>query len=107
MKKRQVRSAKGEIVDFDLLNIKQQMATMPASTDVLARQNIIEKRVNRRVSKKTEAEREIIEVDTQITNNENITSDESIKYIDENKESTEVINEENELKNTTKLKNKK
>ncbi len=107
MKKRQVRSAKGEIVDFDLLNIKQQMATMPASTDVLARQNIIEKRVNRRVAKKTEAEREIIEVDTQITNNENITSDESIKYIDENKESTEVINEENELKNTTKLKNKK
>lgn len=107
MKKRQVRSAKGEIVDFDLLNIKQQMATMPASTDVLARQNIIEKRVNRRVAKKTQAEREIIEVDTQITNNENITSDESIKYIDENKESTEVINEENELKNTTKLKNKK
>jgi ribosomal protein S21 len=43
-----VRSAKGEIVDFDLLKIKQQMQTTPKPVEVKAREDFIEKRLKRR-----------------------------------------------------------
>jgi len=46
-----VRSAKGELVDFDLLKIKQQIASSPPTTDVRARQDFIDKRLRHRVKK--------------------------------------------------------
>lgn len=48
---KRVRSAKGEMVDFDLLKIKEQIATAPAPQDVRARQDFIEKRLRRRLKK--------------------------------------------------------
>lgn len=48
---KKVRSSKGEMVDFDLLKIKQQIGSAPPSADVRARQNFIEKRLRRRVKK--------------------------------------------------------
>ncbi len=48
---RKVRSAKGEMVDFDLLKIKEQIASAPPTTDVQARQNFVDKRLRRRVKK--------------------------------------------------------
>ena len=48
---KRVRSAKGQIVDFDLLKIKEQMAAAPPTTDVKARQNFVDKRLRRRVKK--------------------------------------------------------
>lgn len=48
---KKVRSAKGEMVDFDLLKIKQQIGSAPPPTDVRARQDFIEKRFRRRVKK--------------------------------------------------------
>lgn len=48
---KKVRSARGELVDFDLLKIKEQMASAPTPTDVRARQNFIEKRLRRRLKK--------------------------------------------------------
>jgi len=46
---KRVRSARGEVVDFDLLRIKEQMASHPPSTDVRARQDFIDKRLSRRL----------------------------------------------------------
>ena len=48
---KKVRSAKGELVDFDLLKIKEQMASAPPPTDVRARQDFIERRLRRRLKK--------------------------------------------------------
>lgn len=42
------RSAKGELVDLDLLKIKQTLASSPAPTEVAAREDFIEKRLSRR-----------------------------------------------------------
>lgn len=48
---KKVRSARGEMVDFDLLKIKEQMASAPPPTDVRARQDFIEKRMRRRIKR--------------------------------------------------------
>lgn len=48
------RSARGEVVDFDLLKIKEQIAANPAPTDVKARQNFVDRRLRRRVKSATE-----------------------------------------------------
>jgi hypothetical protein len=50
---RKVRSAKGEVVDFDLLKIKEQIASAPTPTEVKTRQDFIENRLKRRLKKKT------------------------------------------------------
>lgn len=48
---KKVRSARGEILDFDLLKIKEKMTTKPAPTDVRRRQDFIDKRLRRRIKK--------------------------------------------------------
>lgn len=52
---RKVRSAKGEIVDFDLIDIKQQMANIPTHVSVALRQQYIDE-------KTTKAKRQAAEV---------------------------------------------
>ncbi len=49
---KRVRSAKGEMVDFDFLKIKQQLASAPPPIEVKDRQNFIENRLKRRLKKK-------------------------------------------------------
>jgi hypothetical protein len=46
-----VKSAKGELVNFDLLRIKQQIASAPQTTTVAARQNFIDNKLKRRIKK--------------------------------------------------------
>jgi len=46
-----VRSARGAIVDFDLLRIKEQIASSPKTTNVQAREDFIDKKLNRRLKK--------------------------------------------------------
>lgn len=48
---KKVRSAKGELVDFDLLQVKEQISNQPTPQDVRARQDFIEKRLRRRLKK--------------------------------------------------------
>ena len=48
---RQSRSARGEIVNFDLLQIKDQMAAAPKPVEVKAREDFIEKKLRRRVKR--------------------------------------------------------
>ena len=48
---KKVRSARGEIVDFDLMKIKEQIASAPTPLEVKARQNFIENRMKRRIKK--------------------------------------------------------
>lgn len=46
-----VRSARGAMVDFDLLRIKQQMASAPKTTTVQAREDFIDQKFKRRLKK--------------------------------------------------------
>ena len=46
-----VRSARGEMVDFDLLKIKEQIASSPKPTEVKQRENFIDKKLRRRLKK--------------------------------------------------------
>ena len=48
---KQVRSAKGQLVDFDLLKIKQQIASAPKPTNVQAREAFIDQKFKRRIKK--------------------------------------------------------
>lgn len=63
------RSARGEIVDFDLIKIKQQMASSPKTTNVKAREDFIDQKYKRRIRKlKKDVITQVkpIEVDTPI-----------------------------------------
>ena len=44
-----VRSAKGELVDFDVLKIKEQMASAPPPAAVRARRDFVDQRLRRRL----------------------------------------------------------
>lgn len=46
-----VKSARGALVDFDLLRIKQQMASAPKTTTVQAREDFIDQKFKRRLKK--------------------------------------------------------
>jgi len=48
-----VRTARGLIVDFDLIKIKQQLADMPVPTEVKTRENFVEKRLKRKLRTKS------------------------------------------------------
>lgn len=45
------RSARGTIVDFDLLKIKQNLGAKPRTLEVKAREDFIDKRLRRRLRK--------------------------------------------------------
>lgn len=45
------RSAKGEMVDFDLLKIRQKLTAQPVTLDVKAREDFIDKKLRRRMKK--------------------------------------------------------
>lgn len=46
-----VRSAKGKEVDFDMLKIKQQIASAPKPTSVKAREDFIDQKFKRRLKR--------------------------------------------------------
>ena len=48
-----VKSARGAVVDFDLLKIKQQIASAPKTTDVQAREDFIDQKFKRRLKRMT------------------------------------------------------
>lgn len=48
---RSVKSARGDTVDFDLLKIKQQIASAPKTTNVKAREDFIDQKFKRRLKK--------------------------------------------------------
>lgn len=50
-----VKSARGELVDFDLLKIKQQIASAPKTTQVQAREDFIDQKFKRRLKRMTNA----------------------------------------------------
>jgi hypothetical protein len=52
--KKVTRSARGVVVDFDLLKIKQQIATAPKTTDVKARETFIDQKFKRRLKRLTQ-----------------------------------------------------
>ena len=49
---KRVKSARGQLVDFDLLKIKEQIASAPPPVDVQQRQDFVERRLRRKVKKK-------------------------------------------------------
>lgn len=69
MAKRAVRSAKGEVVDFDLLRIKAQIASAPKTTNVQAREDFIDAKFKRRLKrvKRNVAQPQLAEVKVEPT----------------------------------------
>ena len=67
---KKTRSAKGEVIDFDLLKIKAQIASAPKPTDVRKREDFIDKKLRRRVKRvQRKVEQTAIEVEPTITDN--------------------------------------
>lgn len=60
---RKVRSARGELVDFDYLKIKEQLASAPPPVEVKTRQDFIENRLKRRMKKKPSVEKTEVNVE--------------------------------------------
>lgn len=48
-----VKSARGEVVDFDLLKIKQQIASAPKTIQVQEREDFIDNKFKRRLKRQT------------------------------------------------------
>jgi hypothetical protein len=46
-----VKSARGQVVDFDLLKIKQQIASAPKPTQVQVREDFIDQKFKRRLKR--------------------------------------------------------
>jgi len=61
---KKVRSARGEMVDFDLLKIKESIASGPKPVNVQAREDFVDKKLRRRL-KKVIKKIEKIEVDVE------------------------------------------
>lgn len=61
-----VRSAKGTVVDFDLLKIKNQMAKKPISIDVKAREAFIDAKQRRRIRKAKAVAVAPVEIESQL-----------------------------------------
>ncbi len=57
------RSAKGRIIDFDLLKIRQKLTAQPVTVDVKAREDFIDKKLRRRMRKIKSATTGPIDVD--------------------------------------------
>lgn len=71
---RKVKSAKGVVIDFDLLKIKEQIASRPPTTDVKKREDFIDKKLRRRVKrikKDVVAAEEVAEENNTENNTEN------------------------------------
>ena len=67
---KKTRSAKGEVIDFDLLKIKAQIASAPKPTDVRNREDFIDKKLRRRTKKIKKIETVEVDVEPTTTNNE-------------------------------------
>lgn len=61
-----VKSAKGKIIDFDLLKIKRGLADKPVSIDVKARQAFIDQKARRRLRKITKQASAAIDVNSEV-----------------------------------------
>lgn len=61
-----VKSAKGKVIDFDLLKIKRGLAGKPVSIDVKARQAFIDQKARRRLRKITKQASAAINVDSEV-----------------------------------------
>ena len=99
---KKVRSAKGELVNFDLLKIKEQIGSAPPPQDVKLRQDFIEKRLRRRL-KKVPAPAPKIEgeepVSTKMPATENLS--EEPKMIDEGEKPLVEVEEPTASRSTT------
>lgn len=94
---KRVRSARGEMVDFDLLKIKEQMTSAPAPVDVRARQDFIDQRMRRRL-KKTKPIAHKIEGE-----DKNVNVDKKMPGTEELSEETKMIEQEPEQEMETQV----
>lgn len=65
---RKIRSARGEMVDLDLLKIKEQIAAAPAPIDVQRRSDFIERKMRRRLKKATMETVDTLDVEPNLPN---------------------------------------
>jgi hypothetical protein len=68
MAKKIARSARGEMVDFDLITIKQQIASAPKPTTVQAREDFVDRKFKRRLKRMATETTEIVPVPDTVSN---------------------------------------
>lgn len=99
---KKIRTAKGDVVDFDLLKIKQQISTNPTPTDVKQRQQFVDKKLRRRY-RKTQRKAENLTVDVNKNISDASYDEENVKREDSvNNTSTEVNETSTTTSNNTK-----
>ena len=99
---KRVRSMRGEVLDFDLLKIKEQMAAVPEPQELRAREDFIEKRLRRRVRRAKVAVVEKTEVAVEPTVTE--AADPEAAKIETQSEEPKVVEKKAPAKKKTKKK---
>lgn len=94
-----IRSARGEMVNFDLVLIKQEIASAAAPTNVSSRENFIENRIRRR-SRRTGKVVEASERDL----GEEVTATHLEEVVEATAEDKEVAEEPTETTTTRRVK---
>jgi hypothetical protein len=103
MKKgRQTRSMRGANVDFDLMDIKAQIASQPKTTDVKAREDFIEKRLNRRLKRKLDREKKVKDEQAKLASEKKIEK----KLVPKTKEVVAPVEDEAPVPKARKIKKK-
>lgn len=103
---RKVRTARGEVVDFDLLRIKEQISSTPPPIDVKQRQDFVEKRLRRRL-KKTAAVLPEVSVEPKLPSTEDAVQASPIKVEPEKPQPSKVEEPTNTDAATVKPKTKR
>lgn len=82
---KKIRSARGVLVDFDLIKIKQQIASAPKPVDVSVREEFVDRKIRRRIKRKTPAPNLEVAVEDPI-----VTEDEPAETLIEEETTTEA-----------------
>jgi len=102
MVKKVIRSAKGAVVDFDSLKIKEQLASAPTPLEVKNRQDFIENRLKRRLKKKLPVvEKMAVDVEPSLPEPAAVVAQEEIVSV------TEAVKEKKSTKKTKQKARKK
>ena len=95
---KKIRSIKGEIVDFDLIKIKQQIAAGQAPVNVKEREEFIDKKVHRR-KKKLKVNPAKLDINVEPLVEDEVEVEEDIKNEDIKNEDIKKVEVEEDIKN--------
>lgn len=96
--KRISRSMRGDLVDFDLMDIKRQISRQPKSIEVKARENFIEQRLRRHSKRRAER---LVQKSEKTDKKEDLPEQKVTPKKEIVKASEELVNEEKDISEQT------